>query len=165
MWRRFQDGSVSQREGGNELFLVSGFYWNGNPNIVLQQPEDCSWGPGVLGSSKTRIIPKLSECGFLGRLLIVTKQLLSYLSCMNFSKSKCFWKRHLEDVGVPFSWVSGWRQAARFPEEFCAKMVNCPGLPGTVPMFALKIQPHFRACRTLLTCHLLIQAFPDHYLK
>lgn len=98
---------MSQREGGNEFFLVSGFHRNGNPNIGLQQPEDCSRGPGVTGNFKARIIPKLSGCGFLGSLLIVTKQLLSYLSCINFSESKCFWKRDLEDVGVPFSWVSG----------------------------------------------------------
>lgn len=32
---RFQAGSVSQREGGNELSLVGGFHPNGNPNMGL----------------------------------------------------------------------------------------------------------------------------------
>lgn len=74
---RFQAGSVSQREGGNELFLVGGFHPNGSPNMGLQELEDCRRGPGVSGNLKAKIIPKLSGGGFLGRLLIITKYLLS----------------------------------------------------------------------------------------
>lgn len=53
---RFQAGSVSQREGGNELFLVGGFHPNGSPNMDLRELEDCKRGPGVSGNLKAKII-------------------------------------------------------------------------------------------------------------
>lgn len=69
LWRKVPHWECKP-EGGKELFLVSGFYRNGNPNISLQQLEDCR-------CPKARIVPKLSGCGFLGSLLIITRQFLS----------------------------------------------------------------------------------------
>lgn len=114
---RFRAGSVSQREGGNDLCLVSGFHRNGNPNIGLQQLEDCR-------CPKARIVPKLSECGFLGSLLIVTKQFLSS-KLYKLLRKWVFLKQRFRRRGRTISWVSGWRQAVRLLAALCARVISC----------------------------------------
>lgn len=72
---RFQAGSVSQKEGGNELSLAGGFHPNGNPNVGLQKLEGCRKGPDLSGSPKDKIIPQLSRGWIPGKPLITLQRI------------------------------------------------------------------------------------------